>query len=402
MSRNSKLAEKRGYAILNVKQAKKVAKTWIKHLELEGVISFGLPEIDDRYNVWRIPLLGRFSSKSIGEVVIDAKSSLVLESKSTKNEILEMRLLKRKGKRVKKTRHNDQYKISPLRNTIICGDAQEALQDLPAKSVDLVFTSPPYFNAKPECEDYIDYESYLLKMRKIIHEVHRVLNEGRFFVLNVSPVLVRRASRSESSKRYAVPFDFHRLFIDENFEFIDDILWKKPEGAGWATGRGRRFAADRNPLQYKPVPVTEYVLVYRKKTDKLIDWNIRKYPNQDIVRKSKILEDYDRTNIWKIKPAHHAKHPAVFPEELATKVIKYYSFISDVVLDPFAGVGTVGHAAFKLGRRFVLIDNETKYVKVILDELLPIMGEKAKEVLFVNKLEEPVLFPSRLDMFAKG
>ena len=58
----------------------------------------------------------------------------------------------------------------------------------------------------------------------------------------------------------------HRLFTKEGFDFIDDIIWVKPEGVGWATGRGRRFAADRNPLQYKPVPVTEYVLVYRKHT----------------------------------------------------------------------------------------------------------------------------------------
>ena len=44
-----------------------------------------------------------------------------------------------------------------------------------------------------------------------------------------------------------------------------DIIWRKPEGAGWNLGRGRRFAADRQPLQYKPVTVTEYVLVYRKR-----------------------------------------------------------------------------------------------------------------------------------------
>jgi DNA modification methylase len=399
--RSSKFAKRKGYAILNVKQAKNIARTWVKHHELEGVIGFGLPEIDDRYHVWRIPLLGKSNNKRIGEVVIDAKTSLVVESKSTKREVLETRLLKRKGRKVKNARYNDLYKVSPVRNTIICGDAEDALQDLPAKSIDLVFTSPPYYNAKPECEDYIDYESYLLKMQKVIHEVHRVLNEGRFFVLNVSPILLRRASRYESSKRHAVPFDFHRLFIKEDFEFIDDIIWQKPEGAGWATGRGRRFAADRNPLQYKPVPVTEYVLVYRKRTPKLIDWNIRNYPDQDVIKRSKILGKYDKTNIWKISPAHHPKHPAVFPKELATKVIRYYSFISDVVLDPFAGIGTVGHAAFKLNRRFVLVDNEPKYVKVMLDEVLPIMGKKAKEVLFINKLEKPILFPSRLDMFTK-
>lgn len=202
-------------------------------------------------------------------------------------------------------------------------------------------------------------------MKKIIHECGRVLNEGRFFVLNVSPVLIRRASRSEASRRIAVPFDFHRLFIEEGFEFIDDIIWVKPEGAGWATGRGRRFAADRNPLQYKPVPVTEYVLVYRKKSERLIDWLIRKHPDQQAVADSKIEDGYEVTNIWKITPAHCKEHPAIFPSELAEKVITYYSFKNDVVLDPFGGTGTTAKAAAKLGRRFVTFEMEQRYIDLI-------------------------------------
>ncbi len=195
-----------------------------------------------------------------------------------------------------------------------------------------------------------------MKIRKIIHHCHRVLNEGRFFVINISPILIRRTSRKEASRRIAVPFDFHRIFIEEGFEFIDDIIWVKPEGAGWATSRGRRFAADRNPLQYKPAPITEYVLVYRKKTERLIDWHIRKHPDQQLVSESKINDDYEKTNVWRIRPAHSPKHPAIFPIELAERVIKYYSFKNDVVLDPFAGIGTVGKAAIKLGRRFVLLN----------------------------------------------
>jgi DNA modification methylase len=81
-------------------------------------------------------------------------------------------------------------------------------------------------------------EEYLLKMRKIIHQAHRVLNEGRFFVMNIAPVLIRRASRNQASKRIPVPFDMHQVFTQEGFDFIDDIIWVKPEGAGWATGRG--------------------------------------------------------------------------------------------------------------------------------------------------------------------
>jgi DNA modification methylase len=221
-------------------------------------------------------------------------------------------------------------------------------------------------------------------MRQIIQACHRVLNEGRFFVMNISPVLIRRASRSEASKRIAVPFDMHRLFVEEGFDFIDDIIWVKPEGAGWATGRGRRFAADRNPLQYKPVPVTEYVLVYRKHTKRLIDWNIRFHPNQELVQASKILDDYETTNIWQITPTHDSDHPAVFPEELAAKVITYYSFVDDVILDPFAGSGTVGLAATKLKRRFVLVDKEQKYINVIRNRAKKWLGKEAADVLCIN------------------
>ena len=142
---------------------------------------------------------------------------------------------------------------------------------------------------------------------------------------------------------------------------MDDIIWVKPEGAGWATGRGRRFAADRQPLQYKPVPVTEYVLVYRKHTERLLDWNIRSHPDQDAVTASRIEDGYERTNVWQIKPSHSRQHPAVFPVELAERVVRYYSFTGDAVLDPFAGSGTTGQAAAQLGRRFVLIDNEVRY-----------------------------------------
>lgn len=274
--------------------------------------------------------------------------------------------------------------MSSLRNTIAQGDSEELLQELPAGSVNLIFTSPPYYNARPEYTDYITYEEYLLKIRKIIQNAHRILAEGCFFVMNVSPVLVRRANRNEASRRIAVPFDMHRLFVEEGYDFIDDIIWEKPEGAGWATGRGRRFAADRNPLQYKPVPVTEYILVYRKHTDKLIDWNIRAHPDKETVKASKVGGDYDRTNIWKITPSHDQRHPAIFPVELAEKVIKYYSFKGDVVLDPFAGIGTVGKAAVKLNRRFVLLEQNPKYVSIIREEAKTWLGKEAKQVHTIN------------------
>lgn len=384
------------YLVKRVKDAKSIATLWLEKANLSKPISFGLPEVDDRYDIWRVPLLSRITNHKIGEVVIDAKTTLIQENKTTQPTILKERILNGNGVKKKQTkkRLSEEYQLSQQRNTIALGDAEKLLQQMAAKSVDLIFTSPPYYNARPEYSDFVTYEDYLLKIRKVVQNAHRVLNEGRFFVMNVAPVLIRRSSRSEASRRIAVPFDIHRIFVEEGFDFIDDIIWAKPEGAGWATGRGRRFAADRNPLQYKAVPVTEYILVYRKKSDKLIDWNIRNHPNQAVVKKSKIDESYEPTNIWKIKPAHSKSHPAIFPDELAERVIKYYSFIGDVVLDPFAGIGTVGRCASKLNRRFVLMELNPDYIEVIKKEAKKWLGPKAKDIFVMNS--EPVEAESSL------
>lgn len=377
------VSESRKYLVTNVSQAKKITLSWLSEIQLSKVTTLGLPEVDDRYHLWRVPVCTTKGNK-IGEVVINAYTTEILLDKTTKPEMLETRLLLKDENKTTKKQRDIQYPISSLRNTIGLGDSTNLLEEMPSNSVDLVFTSPPYFNARIEYSDYEEYEQYLFKMRQIIKRTHRVLNEGRFFVINCSPVLIRRANRNESSKRIAVPFDLHKIFIEEGFDFIDDIIWVKPEGAGWATGRGRRFAADRNPLQYKAVPVTEYVLVYRKRTNLLIDWYIRNHPNQEIVKDSKIDDDYEKTNIWRIHPKTNSKHPAAFPLELAKKVIKYYSFKNDVVLDMFAGSGTVGLAAIKLKRRFVLFDINPEYVQMMRKDAYNWMGESAKNILCLN------------------
>ena len=375
------ISEKRKYTVINTQQAKEIAENHLESINFNLInISYGLPEIDDRYNVWRVPVLK--DKGKIGEIVINAFSSNVDLSKSTDKDILEKAIPIGINKKLQKK----EIILSELDNMIIEGNSIESLKCLPEESVNLIFTSPPYYNAKPEYSEYSTYEEYLDLMREVIKGCHRVLSEGRFFVLNISAVLIRRASRNEASKRIAVPFDFHRLFIEEGFEFIDDIHWVKPEGAGWSLGRGRRFSLDRNPLQYKPVPVTEYILVYRKKTDRLIDWNIRKHPDQKLVQESKIEDGYETTNLWRINPSRNKEHPATFPVELAEKVIKYYSFKNDVVLDPFGGTGTTGIAALSLNRRFVMMELENKYVQLMkkrfykLDSFTPIEFIKTEKL----------------------
>lgn len=390
------VSQKRQYLVLTVAQAKEIITNWLIEIELVNVIQFGLPEVDDRYHHWRVPLCSENGSK-IGEAVIDAYTTEIILAKTTKPALLTARLLKQTEPVSEKGQPKSEYKLSHLRNTIGQGDCVELLDEMPAESVDLIFTSPPYFNARPEYSEYEEYEQYLFKMRQLIKRSHRVLSAGRFFVINISPVLLRRASRQESSRRIAVPFDLHRLFVEEGYDFIDDIIWVKPEGAGWATGRGRRFAADRNPLQYKAVPVTEYVLVYRKHSDLLIDWHIRNHPDRELVEASKVPDGYEKTNIWRINPSTNSKHPAAFPKELAEKVIRYYSFQGDVVLDPFAGSGTTGAAAAELGRRFVLFDINPEYINLMREAVPHWPNVTLSSMMWLNcPPAEPVLKQTHL------
>ena len=348
---------------MNAPEVRGIVSQWMVG-KIEDV-DVGLPEYDDRLDVWRVALLASHNGREpVGEIRVADSGDVVFNS--------DLALATKRCKRTKaESSKRDSASISfrPIESRIHLGDAADVLAECPPDSAQLVFTSPPYFNAKPEYHESEDYGAYLSVLGDVFRKCHDVLSDGRFLVVNTSPVLVRRAHRQAASRRYPITFDLHGVLDKIGFEFIDDIVWQKPEGAGWHLGRGRRFAADRQPLQYKAVTVTENVIVYRKRTDKLIDWNLRCHPDQDAVRASLIGDGYERTNIWRLQPAHHRAHPAVFPEALVERVIRYYSFRGDMVLDPFAGVGTTGRVAYVMGRRFMLVEKSPDYFAVMRREL---------------------------------
>ncbi len=355
---------------LTANDVRGLALVWLREKlpkSLAGGLSFGLPEWDARMDCWRVALVPADNPRQpVGELQLDRGGAVTRASEPAL--VAERLKVDLRGPAHPSGRKSD-ISFPPIPNKAILGDCRAVLLEFPPSSVQLVFTSPPYFNAKPECAEYVDYPAYLDFLEQVFVACHEVLAEGRFLVVNVSPVLVRRASRSVASRRLPIPFDLHPILDRIGFEFIDDIIWRKPEGAGWHLGRGRRFAADRQPLQYKPVTVTEYLLVYRKKTDRLIDWNLRNHPDRDALERSLILGDYDKTNVWDIAPSNHAAHPAVFPDELVRRVIRYYSFEGDSVLDPFAGSGTAGRVAANMGRRFVLVEKLPDYYQTMRREL---------------------------------
>ncbi|MGB9595351.1 MAG: DNA methyltransferase, partial [Candidatus Poribacteria bacterium] len=273
-----------------------------------------------------------------------------------------------------------------LKNVVVHGDVLEVLKYVPDESIHLTFTSPPYYNAR-DYSIYQSYEKYLTFLETVFKEVYRITKEGRFFILNTSPIIIPRVSRQHSSKRYPIPYDIHPLLVKMGWEFIDDIIWVKPEAS--VKNRNAGFLQHRKPLGYKPNAVTEMLMVYRKKTDKLIDWNMEQYP-LEIIKRSKVTEDYETMNIWRIDPAFDKVHSAVFPIELCNRIIKFYSYIGDLIFDPFAGSGTLGKSAINLERYFFMTEIDEKYVNRIKEVLSesPLLFSKKLKIPEVISLDE--------------
>ena len=107
-------------------------------------------------------------------------------------------------------------------------------------------------------------------------------------------------------------------------------------------------------------------MIYRSECNFLLDRNMKEYKSYD----KHDGEEIDSSNCWYIAPKSDKNHPAVFPEELCRRILKYYSFEGDSVLDPFAGSGTLGRVARRMGRIPVLCEINDKYAEIIESEAL--------------------------------
>lgn len=240
---------------------------------------------------------------------------------------------------------------------LLAGNNVETLEKIKSNSVQLIFTSPPYYNAKIY-SDYHSYQDYLNDMYKTLQACNRVLEDGRFIIINVSPVISKRPGREFESIRYPIHFDFHNILTRAGFYFVDEIQWIKPESA--VKNRNGGYQQTLMPLSYKPNCINESIMVYRKSAPFLLDKNIAMYD------KSKANDkNFDSSNCWYIAPASNKNHPAVFPKELCRRILKYYSFVGDVVLDPFAGSGTFGEVAIEMGRVPILCEQNENYCNLI-------------------------------------
>lgn len=228
------------------------------------------------------------------------------------------------------------------------------------EKVQLTVTSPPYYNAR-DYSHWETYEDYMKWLVDIFRNVYEVTEDGRMCCINVSPVIEPRLKRSEESKRYPIPFDLTYHMCQMGWKFIEDIIWVKPDGS--VPNRNGGFFNHRKPVAYKPNSVTEYILVFQKPMKGLIDNILRKTPD-NVMEKSLVNGEYERTNVWKFNPETKSAHPAPFPLELPSKLIQYYSFVEDTVLDPFMGSGTTCVAAKILDRNYIGIEKSNEYFEL--------------------------------------
>jgi len=240
---------------------------------------------------------------------------------------------------------------------LINGDSNQELKSIKENSIDCIITSPPYYNVK-EYSHWNTYEDYLQWLKKIFIECFRILKKGRMCIVNISNIIIPRKNRQSESKRIPLAFHFVNLMEDIGFKFLEDIIWIKPNGS--VPNRNGGFYRHRKPVAYKPNCINEYIFVFQKPSEYLIDKILKDYSKKTITN-SLVKKDYEKTNVWYINPVSNKNHPAPYPIRLTDKLIQYYSFENDIICDCFMGTGTTGVSCKKYNRSFIGIEINKEY-----------------------------------------
>ena len=251
---------------------------------------------------------------------------------------------------------------------IICGDSEQILKELPDNCIDLILTSPPY-NFGLEYENNYDshyWENYFKKIEKIFAECIRVLKYGGRFALNVQPLF---------SDYIPTHHIFSNFFMKNKMIWKGEILWEKNNYNCKYTAWGSWKSPSSPYLKY----TWEFIEIYCK-------GDLKKPGSRDKIDiTAEEFKDWVVAK-WSIAPERRMKeygHPAMFPEELARRVLKLFSYQDDIILDPFNGAGTTTVVAKKNNRRYVGIDISEEYCKVAQDRIGSLKSEDGVQESFL-------------------
>lgn len=210
----------------------------------------------------------------------------------------------------------------------------EDMRHIPDESVALAFTSPPY-NSGKDYDENLNIADYFKLMCWVGSEVYRVLKPGGRYVINIANL----------GRKPYIPMHAYFYFTHTGLGFLPagEIIWQKSRGANNSCAWGSWLSAKAPRLR----DLHEYLLVFVKEQFSRPDQG-----DSDISREEFMSSTL---SVWEIAPESAKKigHPAPFPVELASRVIKLFSYVGDVVLDPFAGSGTTCVAAKRHNRHYV-------------------------------------------------
>ncbi|MFH1771841.1 MAG: site-specific DNA-methyltransferase [Candidatus Omnitrophota bacterium] len=243
-------------------------------------------------------------------------------------------------------------------NKVFC-KSSEAMSELPKNSVHLMVTSPPY-NVGKDYDDNLSLKEYRELLKKVFKETYRVLVPGGRVCINIANL----------GRKPYIPL--HSFIIEDmhdiGFLMRGEILWDKGSSASSSTAWGSWLKANNPVLR----DVHEYILIFCKETFSLRNL----YKKKSTISKEEFLE-YTKS-VWHFSAERASKvgHPAPFPVDLPYRLIQLYTFEEDVVLDPFAGSGTVCIAALKTKRKYVAYDIDKKYCELIEHRVKRYMQEE--------------------------
>lgn len=251
---------------------------------------------------------------------------------------------------------------------IVFGDSRKMSQ-IPDKSVQLIITSPPYWQLKDYgAEDQIgfndSYEEYINNLNLVWQECNRVLSDGCRLCINIGD----QFARSVYYGRYKViPIrtEIIRFCESLGMDYMGAIIWQKAttmntSGGGAIMGS---FPYPRNGILKMDY---EFILLFKKLG------NAPK-PTMEQKKASEITkEEWGQyfSSHWNFNGVKQYGHIAMFPEELPKRLIKMFSFVGETVLDPFAGSGTTSLAAKHLGRNSIGYEINKDFEPFIREKLI--------------------------------
>lgn len=302
-------------------------------------------------------------------------------AKNTKNAII--RHLSPKSSKATGT------KIQPAKNIpgVYLKDSKD-MSELPDESVGCIFTSPPYFVGM-EYEKGYSFDEHLENIKAVMAECERVTVPGGVIALNVDDIHnFKGKNGKDKTTHMQIMIHKYQSYLKKHGVYLEDrIVWVKDQKP-YTEDMSKAFSADTLHTTYKHIKRHDFVYIFRKKGERVM-------PSEEANLASTLNKDEWKIyapSVWTIPAVlKNEGHPTVFPEELARRVIKMYSFVGETVLDPFLGSGTTVKIARELGREGVGYEREAKYMATIAEKLSTTEGVAAhsKEVLEDLEANQP-------------